>query len=82
VRRELGGDVLQSRRGGYVLTVDPADVDASRFEALAEQGREALRDGQPVAALQRTRPERLDVLIQRRAPVAFASAGGEYLPQV
>jgi ABC-type transport system substrate-binding protein/DNA-binding SARP family transcriptional activator/sugar lactone lactonase YvrE len=50
VRGQLGADVLQSRPGGYVLVVDPARVDAFRFEALAGQGRDALARGEPERA--------------------------------
>ena len=45
-RGQLGADVLQSRRGGYVLVVEPEHVDALRFEALAARGRDALVRGE------------------------------------
>ncbi|MEV4575701.1 BTAD domain-containing putative transcriptional regulator [Nonomuraea jabiensis] len=51
LRRTLGsaGDVAQVA-GGYRLEVDPADVDALRFERLAAAGRDRLRAGDPAAA--------------------------------
>jgi predicted ATPase/DNA-binding SARP family transcriptional activator len=50
LRRALtSADVLQVA-GGYRLAVDPADVDALRFEQLAATGRERLRTGDPEAA--------------------------------
>jgi DNA-binding SARP family transcriptional activator len=44
--------VLASDAAGYVLAVDPEDVDAQRFERLASAGRALLRDGNPEAARQ------------------------------
>jgi basic membrane lipoprotein Med (substrate-binding protein (PBP1-ABC) superfamily)/DNA-binding SARP family transcriptional activator len=41
--------VLRTRDHGYVLEVDEADIDATRFEVAAREGRAALRDD-PVAA--------------------------------
>ena len=41
VRRAIGGDVLQTRPGGYRLELAPDDVDAVRFEGLLERGRAA-----------------------------------------
>ena len=42
VRRAIGGDVLQTRPGGYRLELAPDDVDAVRFEGLLERGRASL----------------------------------------
>jgi YVTN family beta-propeller protein len=36
---------LESRRGGYVLSIDPEQIDLHRFNRLAEQGSDALADG-------------------------------------
>jgi DNA-binding SARP family transcriptional activator len=44
--------VLGSNAGGYVLLIDPDDVDAHRFERLAEAGRALLRNDRPEAARQ------------------------------
>ncbi|MFF0579215.1 BTAD domain-containing putative transcriptional regulator [Streptosporangium saharense] len=43
-------DVVAQGAGGYRLAVDPADVDALRFERLTATGRERLRAGDPEAA--------------------------------
>jgi DNA-binding SARP family transcriptional activator len=48
LRRVLGdpkGHVLTTRAPGYQLLIDPGEVDAGRFEALARQGRQALATG-------------------------------------
>jgi DNA-binding SARP family transcriptional activator len=39
--------VLRSQPPGYLLAVDPEDVDAIRFERLAGEGRALLRQNQP-----------------------------------
>ena len=41
LRRELGGDVLETRAPGYVLRVAPEQVDARRFELLLRDARRA-----------------------------------------
>ena len=51
LRRVLGSPTLVERRGtGYVLTLDRSAVDICRFDALAERGHEAMRDGDPERA--------------------------------
>ncbi|WP_410673371.1 BTAD domain-containing putative transcriptional regulator [Amycolatopsis sp. cmx-4-68] len=52
LRRALApaGGLLVQVAGGYRLAVDPADVDALRFEQLAAAGRERLRAGDADAA--------------------------------
>ncbi|MFF3673072.1 BTAD domain-containing putative transcriptional regulator [Streptomyces sp. NPDC002120] len=46
LRAALGDGAAIERAGaGYRILVDPQDVDASRFERLAGQGRSALADG-------------------------------------
>ena len=42
LRKTLGDGVLQRRDPGYVLMVDPLDVDASRFDTLVREARKAL----------------------------------------
>jgi DNA-binding SARP family transcriptional activator len=41
LRREVGADVLETQAPGYVLRVDPAQVDAHRFEVLLRDARRA-----------------------------------------
>jgi DNA-binding SARP family transcriptional activator len=41
LRRELGEDVLETRAPGYVLRVDPGQIDATRFEQLVRSARTA-----------------------------------------
>ncbi|NUP67708.1 MAG: AfsR/SARP family transcriptional regulator, partial [Nonomuraea sp.] len=51
LRRAIGSaDAVVQVAGGYRLDVDPADVDALRFEQLAATGRYRLRAGDPDAA--------------------------------
>jgi predicted ATPase/DNA-binding SARP family transcriptional activator len=45
LRRLLGSDRIQSRPSGYLLVAGSDDIDASRFQALAAQGRAALAGG-------------------------------------
>jgi len=42
--------LLRSQPGGYLLAVEPGQIDASRFEQLAGEGRGRLRAGHPGAA--------------------------------
>ncbi|TDD52223.1 BTAD domain-containing putative transcriptional regulator [Saccharopolyspora elongata] len=50
-RRALAGELsLRSDQSGYALLVDPDDVDAIRFAALAAEGRRLLRSGRHDAA--------------------------------
>ena len=48
-KRRAEGTILLTRSPGYVLSVDPSDVDAGQFERLALEGR-ALVDLDPAAA--------------------------------
>jgi YVTN family beta-propeller protein len=50
LRKELGQDAVVTRGGGYLLDVEPEQVDAVRFERLAADGRAALERGDPSAA--------------------------------
>ncbi|MGH3760480.1 AfsR/SARP family transcriptional regulator [Actinophytocola sp.] len=38
-------DILITRRGGYLLNVEPGDVDAVRYEQLSAAGRAAVNEG-------------------------------------
>jgi class 3 adenylate cyclase/DNA-binding SARP family transcriptional activator len=55
LRKALGEGVLITRAGAYVLQVKPAEIDFGRFEALAAEGRGALRAGDPGSAGQSLR---------------------------
>ena len=46
LRRTLGNGRLLTRGRGYLLTVEPEQVDLGRFERLVAEGREALAAGQ------------------------------------
>ena len=51
VRRVLASagaaDALGTRAGGYLLTLDPADLDAEAFAGLVDRGQEALGSATP-----------------------------------
>src|SRR3954470_11681324 len=44
------GEKLATRSGGYVLRIEPGEVDASRFERLLDDARLALAEGDPARA--------------------------------
>src|SRR5829696_7758970 len=46
LRKELGQDVVITRGGGYVLDIEPGQLDAERFERLTLEGRYALERGE------------------------------------
>jgi YVTN family beta-propeller protein len=46
LRKELGQDTLLTRGGGYVLDIEPAQLDAARFARLTDEGRAALERGE------------------------------------
>lgn len=50
LRRALGPDRLATRAPGYVLRVDPSELDLDSFESLASAGRRALEEGRPEEA--------------------------------
>jgi DNA-binding SARP family transcriptional activator len=43
LRKVIGADHLISRDGGYLLNIDPQDVDANAFEEAVRQGTRAVR---------------------------------------
>ena len=49
LRSAAGPGIIEHRPGGYVLAVEPGDVDATQFERLVGQGRAALAAGDPGA---------------------------------
>lgn len=50
LRKLIGADVLATRPPGYLLQVDPEQVDVERFERLLAEGKEALDAGDPALA--------------------------------
>jgi len=52
LRKSGMAEVLATRAGGYVLQIDPEQVDATRFERLIERAREALAANMPGGAEQ------------------------------
>ncbi len=53
LRRSLGderGEMLRTRRGGYVLAVDADQLDSAAFERLIDEGRTLLARGDPTVA--------------------------------
>jgi DNA-binding SARP family transcriptional activator/ABC-type branched-subunit amino acid transport system substrate-binding protein/streptogramin lyase len=64
LRRSLNGDEdpaahmrgpLQTRGHGYVLTVEPGQVDADRFQGMLEEARRARAEGNPEEAAEELR---------------------------
>jgi YVTN family beta-propeller protein len=51
VRRALGqGQRLETRGNGYLLVVEPRELDSDRFRTQLEEGRERLASGDPTGA--------------------------------
>ena len=55
LRHAAGPGIVEHQAGGYRLAVDPADVDAARFERLVGEGHAALAAGDPAVAAERLR---------------------------
>jgi YVTN family beta-propeller protein len=55
LRKAIGAKLLLTRGSGYLLHVEPEQVDADRFAALAAEGRQALADGDPSGAARKLR---------------------------
>jgi DNA-binding SARP family transcriptional activator len=55
LRSTLGAEHLLSRQPGYVLVLAPEELDATRFERLRAEGRDALAQGRPAEAGDRLR---------------------------
>jgi DNA-binding SARP family transcriptional activator len=49
-RRDEADSILVTRAPGYVLRVEPGELDADRFEQLVDEGRRALAAGSPQLA--------------------------------
>jgi DNA-binding SARP family transcriptional activator/ABC-type transport system substrate-binding protein len=50
LRRALGADRIERHPAGYVIRVEPGELDLERFEALLEQGRSAGAGGDAATA--------------------------------
>jgi len=55
LRKELGQGVLLTRGGGYVLDIEPDQLDAERFQRLTAEGRDALERGEARSASEQLR---------------------------
>ena len=55
LRKALPQDVLTTRSPGYVIRVEPEELDLHRFERLADEGRGLLARGLPAEASERLR---------------------------
>jgi YVTN family beta-propeller protein len=55
LRKALGPGVIATRRPGYVLEVEPTQVDLGRFERLRDEARAALERGDPSASADKLR---------------------------
>jgi DNA-binding SARP family transcriptional activator/streptogramin lyase len=55
LRRSLGDNLILTRAPGYLLRVEPDAIDARRFEALLEDGRRTLAEGDAAEAAQTLR---------------------------
>src|SRR5689334_3593366 len=65
LRKSLGdGRLVTHPRGGYQLTLDGDEIDAARFDALSDEGRDALAAGDPQRGAQLLR----DALALWRGP--------------
>jgi DNA-binding SARP family transcriptional activator len=80
VRKALPPDVLTTRSPGYVLRVEPDELDLHRFERLVDEGRSLLGRGLAAEASQRLRdalalwrgPALADFAYERFAQAAIA----------
>src|SRR5919199_1573382 len=55
LRKALGNGVLVTQGRGYLLRAGPGQLDLDRFDALAAEGRQALREGNARDASDRLR---------------------------
>jgi YVTN family beta-propeller protein len=54
LRRELG-EIVVTAGGGYLISIEPDELDLDRFERLVAEGRSALAEEQPERAAERLR---------------------------
>jgi DNA-binding SARP family transcriptional activator len=50
LRKALGGGILVTEGRGYLLQIEPGQLDVDRFEAIVAQGRVALEHGDTLTA--------------------------------
>jgi predicted ATPase/DNA-binding SARP family transcriptional activator len=50
LRADIGDDIVRSRTPGYLLEIDPDQLDARHFERLLDEGRQARARGDAAAA--------------------------------
>ena len=89
LRKELGEQVepprLVNRRPGYVLRVEPDELDLHRFERLLAEGRQAVADGrheEAVAALREAQALFRGPPLQELAHARFAEAESARLTEL
>lgn len=74
LRRSLAPDMLGTASGGYLLRLDPAELDSARFQQLRSAAAEALAAGDPASAA-----ERLDEALSLWRGDAYATLAGPFL---
>ena len=55
LRKAIGPDRVRTWASGYVLELDPKELDSARFELLVQDARRALEDGRPQEAVDAAR---------------------------
>ena len=77
--RDDGAEMLRTCRGGYVLELEPRQLDATAFEHSLEEGRSLLARGEPAAASARLRA---GLALWRGPPLADLGAVEDVQPEV
>jgi WD40 repeat protein/DNA-binding SARP family transcriptional activator len=77
--RDERAELLRTRRGGYVLELEPEQLDAVRFERLLADGRSLLADGDHAGASARLRE---GLALWRGPPLADLGAVEDVQPEV
>jgi len=82
LRRVLGdegAELLLTRRGGYMLAVEPEQLDAAMFERLIDEGRASLARGDPAPASARLAEA---LRLWRGSPLPGLTAVDELAPEI